>query len=150
MIYLQDVPNGYAHCFAGKDICPKASTCLRAIAAQLQSESQEPQPATITTVNALYLKQLPNLASCSEYRSNQPVHYAKGMTHLFDELPLKQAHSIRLKVLYCFSCESYFYRSRRGTRLISPQEQHAIANVFRSSGLGITPKFDEFRDEIDW
>lgn len=140
MIQLQDIPEHYTYCFAGKDVCPKAGTCLRAIAAQLQTESPNPQPATIRTVNALYVKQLPDPSACSEYRDSKPVRYAKGMTKLFDELPLKHALSIRRKVMrYCFSCESYFYRSRKGTRLISPEEQQSIINVFRSTGLDITP-----------
>ncbi len=150
MIQLQDIPEHYTYCFAGKETCPQAATCLRAIAAQLLSESPDPQPATLHTVNALYIEQLPAPAACSQYRSNRPVRYAKGMTRLFDELPLKHSHSIRLKVMYCFSCESYFYRSRKGTRLISPQEQQAIINVFRNAKLNITPKFDEYRDEVDW
>lgn len=150
MIYLQDVPKDYTYCFAGKDTCPKATTCLRAIAAQLLTDGQESQPATIRTVNSLYLKQLPTPESCSLYRNNEPVRYAKGMTHLFDELTLKQAHLVRLRVMNCFSCESYFYFSRNGQRLISPQEQQSILHAFHSTGVSITPKFDEFRYEINW
>lgn len=151
MIQLKDIPEHYTYCFAGKGVCPKADTCLRAIAAQLQTESPDPQPATIHTVNALYVKQLPDLSACSEYRDNKPVRYAKGMTRLFEELPLKHARIIRKKVMRsCFSCETYFYRSRKGTRLISPEEQRSILQAFRSAGLDITPKFDEYRDEIDW
>ncbi|MEG0464268.1 DUF6078 family protein, partial [Bacteroides sp.] len=30
MILQQDIPHGYAHCFASKDNCPKAESCLRA------------------------------------------------------------------------------------------------------------------------
>lgn len=150
MIHLQDIPKGYTYCFAGKGICPKADTCLRAIAAQLLAESRKPQPPTLNTVNTLYLEQLPSPAACALYRSNEPVCYAKGMTRLFDELPLKQAHPVRLKVMSCFSCESSFYQSRKGIRLISPQEQEAILNVFRSAGLGITPKFDGFQNITDW
>ncbi|MFQ8971253.1 MAG: DUF6078 family protein [Bacteroides uniformis] len=46
MILLQDVPDGYEYCFAGNGKCPKASSCLRAIAAQLLSESEAP-PTTV-------------------------------------------------------------------------------------------------------
>lgn len=150
MIFLQDIPKDYVYCFAGKDTCPKAGTCLRAIAAKLLTESQEPQPHSLNTVNALYLEQLPDSSLCTLYRSNEPVRYAKGMTQLFEELPLKQAHAVRLSVMRCFSCESIFYHSRKGARLISPQEQQAIIKVFRSTGLDITPKFDEFEYIIEW
>jgi hypothetical protein len=78
------------------------------------------------------------------------VRYAKGITQLFEDLPLKQSRIVRLRVMQCFSCESYFYQSRKGKRLISPQEQEAIRNVFRSAGVVGEPKFDEFRYDLAW
>lgn len=150
MIFQQDIPHGYAYCFAGKDTCPKAATCLRAIAARLLTESQEQQPQTINTVNAIYLEQLAAPASCPLYRSSEPLRYARGMTRLFDELPVKQASTIRFRVMACFSCERYFYHSRKGDRLISPEEQRKIANVFRAAGLGFTPQFDNYEYVIVW
>lgn len=150
MILKQDIPNGYAHCFAGKDNCPQAGSCLRAIAARLFTDSEEPQPQTVNTVNAIYVEQLPDQSACPLYRSSKPLRYAKGMTRLFDDFPLKQAPMVRLRVINCFSCERYFYHSRKGDRLISPDEQRKIANVFRAANLGITPKFDGFEYVIVW
>lgn len=150
MIVPQDVPSGYAHCFAGKDSCPKADSCLRAIAAQLLTASKEPQPQNVLTVNAMYVAQLPTPTACPLYRSNEPLRYAKGMTHLFDELPLKQAVIVRPRVMNCFTCESYFYQSRKGERLISPEEQQKIAKVFRKVGADFSPKFDDYQDAIAW
>ena len=54
MILLQDVPDGYEYCFAGNGKCPKASSCLRAIAAQLLSESEAP-PATVRSCGESFL-----------------------------------------------------------------------------------------------
>lgn len=150
MILQQDIPSDYAHCFAGKDNCPKAESCLRAIAARLLTDSKEQQPKIVNTVNALYVEQLPDLANCSLYRNNEPKRYAKGMTRLFDELPLKQATTVRNRIVNCFSCERYFYHSRNGTRLISPDEQRLIANVFQSSAPGFTPKYDSYEYVMEW
>lgn len=82
-------------------------TDILAIAARLLAESTDEQPGLIATVNLLYVSSLTDVSACSQYRSNESVRYAKGMTHLFDEIPLKQARTIRLRVRYCFSCESY-------------------------------------------
>lgn len=150
MISLQDIPKKYTVCFAGKGTCPKAPTCLRAIAAQLLGESEGRPSPVIDTVNPIYIERLSPAEDCICYRSSEPARFAKGMTRLFDEVPLKQAHLIRLRVMRCFSCESFFYHSRRGTRLISPAEQEAILHVFRSAELDITPQYDEFRYEVDW
>ena len=70
MILQQEIPYGYAHCFAGKDNCPKADSCLRAIAAKLLTESKEPQPETVNTVNAMYREQLTKPPALSTVRVN--------------------------------------------------------------------------------
>lgn len=150
MITLQDVPRGYAHCFAGLNSCPKADNCLRAIAAKLLTESKDAQPQTINTVNAIYIGQLTDLGSCALYRSSEPIRYAKGMTHLFEDIPLKLSKNVRRWVTACFSCESYFYHSRSGKRLITPAEQQKIARVFRSVNLNMDPKYDGYEEEIVW
>lgn len=150
MILLQDVPDGYAYCFAGKDKCPKASSCLRAMAAQLLSESEESQPKSVRAVNPFYVGRLSDLSACACYRSSEPLRYARGMSHLFDELPLKQASLVRLRVMGCFSCERYFYHCRKGDRLITPEEQRRIAGVFKSIGIEAKPKFDGYEYGLAW
>ena len=151
MIYLQDIPKQYTYCFAGKDLCPKAGTCLRAIAAQLLSDSPEKVSLKIlSVVNPVYVARLSPPGTCMFYRDNEPVRFAKGMTRLFDNLPLKQAHAVRLHVMRCFSCESYFYHSRNGKRLIPPDEQKSILRVFSSANVKFVPEFDEYVYAIDW
>jgi len=150
MIFLQNVPQGYEYCFVGADKCPKASTCLRAIAARLLSESEEPQPQSVRAVNPFYVSRLSDFSACSCYRSNELLRYARGMTRLLDEVPLKQASEIRLRVMRCFSCERYYYHSRKGGRLITPEEQQRIAGVFKAAGLDITPQFDSYEYGLAW
>jgi hypothetical protein len=150
MILLQDVPDGYEYCLAGKDKCPKASSCLRAIAAQLLSESEETQPKSLRVVNPFYVDRLSDLSTCERYRSNEPLHYARGMSRLFDEIPLKLASAVRSRVMGCFSCERYYYHCRKGERLITPEEQQRIAGVFRAAGIGTKPKFDSYEYRLAW
>lgn len=150
MIYLQDIPKRYAYCFAGIGVCPKANTCLRAIAAQTIIDSPEQPVKVIESINPVYVQRLTPADSCPYYRNNQPVRYAKGMTQLFEDLPLRQARSVRLQVMRCFSCTSFFYESRKGLRLISPKEQEDIRKVFRSAGVNSEPKFDEYQYSLAW
>lgn len=150
MIYLQDIPKDYTYCFSGKGICPKADTCLRAIAAQVLTDSTENSPKVIQTINPIYVQRLSPSESCPLYRDDKPVRYAKGMTQLFEDLPLKQSRTVRLRVMRCFSCESFFYHCRRGIRLISPIEQEAIRNVFHQSGVESAPKFDAYQYSLAW
>lgn len=150
MILLQDVPEGYEYCFAGIGKCPKASSCLRAIAAQLLSESKEPQPMSVRVVNPFYVGRLPDASACGCYRSDELLHYASGMTHLFDEVPAKLLPTVRRRVMGCFSCERYYYHCRKGERLISPEEQQRVASVFKAVGIDTKPKFDRYEYALAW
>lgn len=149
-ILLQDVPTGYEYCFAGNGKCPKASSCLRAIAAQLLAGNGNPPSKFVCTVNPLYVDSLPDLAACGCYRSDAPVRYARGMTHLFDEVPAKLLAIVRCRVMGCFSCERYYYHSRKGARLILPEEQRRIAAVFKEAGIAEKPKFDSYECGVAW
>ena len=140
MILLQDVPDGYEYCFAGNGKCPKASSCLRAIAAQLLSESEAPQPQSVRAVNPFYVGSLSGSSTCARYRSSEQLHYARGMTHLFDEVPTKLLFTVRHRVMGCFSCERYYYHCRKGERPISPEEQQRIARVFKAVGISTKPR----------
>lgn len=66
---------------------------------------------------------------------------------MFEDLPLKQARIVRRQVMACFSCESYFYQSRKGERLITPDEQKAIEEVFHSAGVESLPNTTDTRKE---
>lgn len=149
MLQLQDIPKGYALCFADKTTCPKAESCLHAIAAQVLSQSPRPE-SIIQVVNPYYLRSLATPEQCKYYRNNRPVRFATGMTHLFDELPLKLSAQVRRNVMTCFSCESYFYSSRKGARLITPEEQQRIRDVFRKAGIKTDPTFDRYIDKENW
>lgn len=150
MISLQDVPVGYEYCFAGEGKCPKASSCLRAMAARLLSQSKKAQPKSVCVVNPCYVDRLSDLSACDCYRSSEPLHYARGMMHLFDEVPAKQLTVVRRRVIGCFSCERYFYHCRKGDRLISPEVQQRIAGIFKDAGIKAKPKFDSYEYSLAW
>ncbi|EGF50364.1 DUF6078 family protein [Bacteroides fluxus] len=42
------------------------------------------------------------------------------------------------------------YKSRKGDRLISPKEQEAIRNVFRSAEIAYDPKFYQYQYSLAW
>ena len=148
MPHLEDIPKGYTYCFADELACPKAGTCLRALAGGLSAE--EPRIKCVNAISPHYIKRLPSADACEFYRSDSPVRFAAGMTHLFDEVPHRVFATVRAAVMACFSCESYFYQSRKGERLITPEEQRRILAVFRRNVPGVTPVFDRYVDKEDW
>lgn len=148
MPHFQDIPKTYIYCFADGRTCPKADTCLRALAGRLLAEN--PGTRHVDTLSPYYIKRLPSPDACEFYRSDRPTRFATGMTRLFDEVPHRVFATVRAAVMSCFSCESYFYQCRKGERLITPEEQRRILAVFRRNVPGVTPSFDRYVDKEDW
>ena len=147
MIQLKDIPKDYTFCLSAS-ACPHHATCLRALAARALTESGDTKQMVVYTVN-------PNVAStagedCRYYRDNTPVRYAKGMTHIFDEVPVRAEKTVRRKVMACFSCRNYYFLSRKGERLIRPEEQQAIDRVFQAHVPTLKPKYDEYIEDVYW
>ncbi len=150
MITLQDIPKSYSYCFAGEAVCPKAKTCLRAIAARVLSETEGEITPFLHTINPIYVERMKKADRCPKYRDNTPLRYARGMKDLFDDVPLKKARPLRLEVMRCFSSRSTFFLCRKGEVLITPQQQTAIANIFKKYGISEAPKFNGYQDALNW
>lgn len=148
MMNLQDIPKDYIFCPATNDTCPRAATCLRALALRALAGGNPKEWLVMRTLNPGYAQH--PLKDCEYYRDSTPVRYAVGMMHMFDNIPLKQARELRRKVMGCFSCESYFYQSRKGERNITPAEQKSIENAFRAVGLSEAPQYDGSSDGYLW
>lgn len=150
MIKLQDIPQAYGYCFETPDSCPKASTCLRAQAAQLLIKSKQAETLFVTCVHPCLVSAHAADGTCELYRPDTVQRYAKGMTRLFDTLPLKAAKSVKQQVIHSFSCERIYYQCRSGERLISPKEQERIARIFRAAGIQEAPQFDGYVETLEW
>ena len=86
---------------------------------------------------------------CPLYRSAEKVRMARGMMHLFDELPYAAAKSIRKQLIGHFSRKP-FYDMRKGARLITPDVQQYIADVMQRHGISSAPRFDSFEEDYWW
>lgn len=144
-----DIPKDYIYCTATDGACPRAPHCLRAIAYRQLTATEA--PAKLGPIRIVHPACVARAADgCDYYRDSTPVRFARGMTNMFEDLPLKQARIVRRKVMTCFSCESYFYLSRKGERLITPAEQKAIRSSFRSAGVETAPQYDGYEEGVVW
>lgn len=150
MIQLKDIPENYEYCFESTDNCPKADTCLRALAAQAVLQSGKAKTPFVTCVHPCYTRRHAADGTCTHYRTSTPQRRAKGMTKLFEELPLKIAATVKERVIDSFSSRTVFYQCRNGERLITPEEQARIARIFRAAGIQYAPQFDEYEDTVVW
>lgn len=145
---LKDMPKDYVLCPATDAACPRAATCLRAHAWRTLAAGREKGWTFVRSLSPALAINPPS--PCPHYRNSTPVRLARGMSHLFDDVPRRLALSVRRQVVLCFSSERYFYYCRGGKRLITPEEQQAVAAVFKRAGLSFPPKFDSYEEGYNW
>ena len=135
------VPERFAHCLnAG---CARAGQCLR----QLVVAHVPADRPTFTVINNAPHR--PDGEDCPYFKPDQPLRYAKGMTHLLDNLPHKKAEAIHSHLLHHFG-RSQLSRARRGTILISPADQAYIKQLFSQYDIADEPAFDSYVYEYNW
>ncbi len=75
---------------------------------------------------------------------------AKGMIHIFsDNMPKRLETSLRNQLISRFG-RTYYYEYRNGTRLIAPDMQEEIRQMFRQAGWNEDVSFDEYVKDYDW
>ena len=137
----QSAPYGFAHCFNGQCAC--ADKCLRyLLAAHIPSDRKY-----VTVVNPNNV--VSDGKSCPFFKEKRLVRFAVGMIHLYDNLTYRDATIVKRPIYNHFGRSTY-YRIRNRERLITPEEQIFIKNVFRKHGITSEPVFDEYKDDYDW
>ena len=123
-ISFTQVPFDYPLCLNGQ--CPKAATCLR-------------QLKRLATVKG----------ECPFYRSSQKARYAKGFMNMLNSLPYNKRGIAIANLIAGFGQRTY-YRARKGERLLLPEEQQSVLNVFRHLDAGMATEFDSYAEGYLW
>lgn len=144
----EDIPYGYAHCYATDGQCPQCGHCLRHHAAEMNEALARPHDQ-LCCVTPAYVTKVAGGEPCAYYRSDKPLRYAQGMKGLFDQVPKKLYSTVRARVMGCFSCERNFYYAQNGTQFISPALQQRILRIFEQAGLPV-PSFDTYVMRPAW
>lgn len=135
------VPYRFARCFNAR--CTQNEKCLHRLAA-LYDESDYPQ---ITIIN-------PNCVpadgtGCLYFQNAQKIRVAWGIKRLLDEVPYKDAGSIRRQLVNHFGKTGY-YRFFREERCLMPDDQAYIRRLFCKKGYTGEPVFERYTDEYNW
>lgn len=147
-IKKEEIPSGYIYCMATNGQCKRAKTCLRALA--MRFERDENDWSLMQMVDPRYVKSRTEKEPCQWYADAKIQRFAKGMTHLYDEIPAKVLKTMREKVQHCFPSRTFYFKARRGDKLISEEQQAYIAEVFKDFCPEIQPKCDEYIDALEW
>ena len=136
-----EVPFMFGHCAITS--CLKRDTCLHYIAWQ-HAPIDKP---FIPLMNVCYLEGRGN--KCDQYLSNKMVRYAKGFIKTLDQLPLKVYKSCHNRMLAHLGYRN-FYLTRKGERLMSPEEQAYFIKTVESYGIRLEEYFDDFVEGYEW
>lgn len=129
-------PASFVHCL--NESCKRGEQCLRR-----QMALRIPNERTcMRTINPGYIESLPD-GNCKFFLLDQPQRYARGFTHLFDNIPHQKALAIKAQMLQYFG-RTVYYRCYRKERLIKPFEQERIRQMYRSQQISEEPQFDEY------
>ena len=66
-----------------------------------------------------------------------------------NDMPVRVINGVR-RSLYNYFGRTYYFEYRSGKRLLSPEKQQYIAELFQSYGWHEPPQFDAYLDEYDW
>ncbi|GAE85275.1 DUF6078 family protein [Bacteroides reticulotermitis] len=137
----QSVPYGFSHCLNGQ--CKHATECLHyQVALHVPTECR-----SFTLINPAYTTS--DNGDCPCFTSDQPLRFARGITHLLDNMTHSNALAVKQKMLAHFG-RNTFYRINRKERAISPSEQQYIRQIFKDKGLDTEPVYDEYIKGYDW
>lgn len=135
------VPNNYIHCFHSE--CQLADKCLRHQVAL----RTPPDQRVITTISPVY--KLPKGTNCRYFKPDEEQCFASGMQHMLGQLPHNDVVFLKQQMIAYFK-RTTFYRCFKCERLIKPEEQEFIRQLFLSRGITEPPKYDVYIQQYDW
>ena len=131
---IENLGPNFTMCFL--DGCPRADKCVRHLAYEVLGGDK----SYGSTVMPSSLKD----GQCSMFLETKIRHLAKGAAHLYDEVRMTHYETIKFKVVGLLGGRTSYYRCIRGEKLISEEQQNAIASLFESYGYDSDNLFDEY------
>ena len=136
------VPHNFMCCLCAA--CPKAGGCLRHLAATECAPDRE-----------FFFCLNPNFpgagsTDCSAFRPAEKLRFARGMTRMFDEIPLRKAMELKSRVVEYFGASRFYNYLVKGRYPVSPEDQEGVARLFAKAGIADPPVFDAYEDTYDW
>ena len=138
----QKAEDGYTVCYIAD--CPHHNECLR----YLVGQHGQTRSRVVMAVNPMNNEV--QAGHCPMYRFAGKQRMARGMTRMLTlDMPGRVEKGIRQELFQYFGRTNY-YEYRKGVRLISPEQQQEIANIFQAYGWNEPPQFDDFVEDYAW
>lgn len=133
---FNQVPFEWTLCYVSE--CSRKDECLRYQVCQQAPES--------LTTNRCVLPTVLNKDTCPHFKPIHIVKAAVGFVHLFDEVKAKHRAKMHSELYEHLGGGGSYYRYRKGTRLLMPEQQEWIRNMFRRYGYTEEVVFDDYRN----
>lgn len=150
MSSYSNAPFFFSVCTVREGECPLRETCLRSRVFVETRMNTSDKVLNLCMVNHFNPQSDTCTQQCQMYCPDQKKRMAKGMVHLYDNVPKRLYSSLRSAVMCVFNNRTFYYESRKGKRLISEEEQRRIQLVFQRYGISEPPQFDSYVDDYDW
>lgn len=134
------VPRGYMLCFNAT--CPKCEQCLRYISGLYV-------PATKTHGTCVYPTALQN-GECRYYKQIRVIQAAQGFDDLFSDVRRSDYASMQAELKGYLGTGGTFSRYKLGLRILTPEQQEWIRNLFRRYGYSDDVKFTHMFTTYDF
>ena len=135
------VPDSWPLCFRNK--CPKKDECLHYLVATNMADMPDTGPAVYPTVPI-------SEQGCRLFTSLEPRQMAWGFRTLFKDVKSKDEKTLRLKIKAFLGSHASYYRYNDGRKLLTPEQQDWIINLFQESGYSESLAFDHYVYALDF
>lgn len=137
---FDQIPPMFSLCFQGD--CPKSDTCIRFLAGSCLPGDRVCGQAVYPTAR--------QGNTCKMYKKARIIHAACGFTALFAEVKQKDSSTLRNRIRAYLGGKTTYYRFHHGERMLTPEQQKWIINLFHRYGYTGDLHFDAYRDIYDF
>lgn len=138
------LPPSWLFCFL--DGCSKAEQCVLHLSSTVIPDDRTVGYAVLPT--ALHLFQRDG-GSCKYFKPIRKIHAAYGFNTIFKDVKRKDDSPIRERIKAYLGGHGTYYRYHNGKRLLTPEQQQWIIDLFHSYGYTENLVFDHYRDVYD-
>lgn len=124
LLNYNNVPKTWHLCF--QNACPRREECLRYAVGRIVPEEVVCGPTVFPSAV--------QKGQCRLYLSKEPVRCAYGFDGLFQEVRVCDAIALRAKTKEYLGGNGTYYRYQHGERLLTPEQQRWILELFASYG----------------
>lgn len=133
-------PAAWRNCFC--EGCPRHNDCLRFQTGLYLPDSKTWGPAVYPTAY--------RNGHCSHFKEIRIIHAAYGLTPLFNEVKQKDYTPLHEQLKAYLGGHGTYYRYNSGNRLLTPEQQQWILNLFASYGYTENLSFKHYVDVLDF